>query len=162
MCCILKYMTEWANLLIPAASAAFGGLVGGGSAILTQVVTRRGTSSREQEARHDVFKVKRFEIERETLLASSARRGKRHAPHIRPGTRRHPVDGGSGRLPIELRRRASQDSSVVEPDGGQGLGRCRLFLPLHRHQDLRRSTETSRARVRRIDRCSGQGIVYDR
>lgn len=62
-------MTAWAPLLVPAGSAAFGGLIGAGSAIWAQVITHRGTTAREREARLDAFKIKRFESERETLVA---------------------------------------------------------------------------------------------
>ena len=63
------FMTAWAALLIPAGSAAFGGLAGAGSAIWAKIVTHRSTDARERAARRETLKIKRFESERETLLA---------------------------------------------------------------------------------------------
>lgn len=62
-------MTAWAPLLVPAGSAMVGALIGGGATIAGQLVTNGGTRKREREARRDAFQVKRFEIERDTLIA---------------------------------------------------------------------------------------------
>jgi hypothetical protein len=62
-------MTAWASLLIPAGSAAAGGIVAGASAIWAQAVTQRGTSTREREARREAFILKRLDTERETLIS---------------------------------------------------------------------------------------------
>ncbi|MEO3808075.1 hypothetical protein ABGB17_03645 [Sphaerisporangium sp. B11E5] len=62
-------MVESADLLIPAVSAVIGAIVGGGATIISQILTQRGTYKREREARRDAFQTRRFEIERDTLLA---------------------------------------------------------------------------------------------
>ncbi|MBC6456367.1 hypothetical protein [Actinomadura sp. HBU206391] len=61
-------MTEWANLLIPAASVIAGGLVTGGLTLWGQALVNKGTHAREREARHDAFRVRQREIERDALL----------------------------------------------------------------------------------------------
>jgi hypothetical protein len=58
-----------ADLLIPAGSVLFGGLVTGGFTVASQSLTNRGTSKREWDARRETFRVRRFEIERETLMS---------------------------------------------------------------------------------------------
>lgn len=62
-------MTQWANLLIPAGSVVVGGLVTGSLTLWGQALVNKGTHKREREARHDAFKVKQREIERDALLA---------------------------------------------------------------------------------------------
>jgi hypothetical protein len=58
-----------ADLLIPAGSAVAGALVGGGTTIYSQMIAQSGTRVRDREARQDAFESRRFEIERDTLLA---------------------------------------------------------------------------------------------
>jgi hypothetical protein len=62
-------MTAWANLLIPAGSVVAGGLVTGSLTLWGQALVNKGTHKREREARHDAFKVRQREIERDALLA---------------------------------------------------------------------------------------------
>lgn len=61
-------MTQWANLLIPAGSVIAGGLLTGGLTLWGQALVNKGTHAREREARHDAFKVRQREIERDALL----------------------------------------------------------------------------------------------
>jgi hypothetical protein len=62
-------MATMAALLIPAGSVLFGGLITGGFTVASQSLTNRGTFKRERDARHESFRVRRFEIERETLMS---------------------------------------------------------------------------------------------
>jgi hypothetical protein len=62
-------MTQWASQLIPAGSVVVGGLVTGSLTLWGQALVNKGTHKREREARHDSFKVKQREIERDALLA---------------------------------------------------------------------------------------------
>jgi hypothetical protein len=62
-------MAALADLLIPAGSALVGALIGSAGTIGSQIVTNRGVHKREQEARRDAFMSRRYEIERDTLLA---------------------------------------------------------------------------------------------
>lgn len=62
-------MTQWATQLIPAGSVVVGGLVTGSLTLWGQVLVNKGTHKREREARHDAFKVRQREIERDALLA---------------------------------------------------------------------------------------------
>lgn len=62
-------MTQWANLLIPAGSVVVGGLLTGGLTLWGQALVNKGTHVREREARHDAFKVRQREIERDALGA---------------------------------------------------------------------------------------------
>jgi hypothetical protein len=57
------------ELLIPALSGLAGALIGGAATVWSQIVTHRGTARREREAREHAFMIKRYEIERDTLLA---------------------------------------------------------------------------------------------
>lgn len=57
------------DLLITALTGLAGALIGGGATVWSQTVTHRGTARREHEAREHAFKIKRYEIERDTLLA---------------------------------------------------------------------------------------------
>lgn len=75
-------MTAWASLLVPAGAVAIGGVVTGASAIWTQVLVHRVTSERERESRRDTFMVKRFETERDTLLALYEAVYELHMMHI--------------------------------------------------------------------------------
>jgi hypothetical protein len=62
-------MMQWASQLIPAGSVVVGGLVTGSLTLWGQALVNKGTHKREREARHDAFKVRQREIEREALLA---------------------------------------------------------------------------------------------
>lgn len=62
-------MTQWATQLIPAGSVVVGGLVTGSLTLWGQALVNKGTHKREREARHDAFKVRQREIERDALLA---------------------------------------------------------------------------------------------
>jgi hypothetical protein len=61
-------MTAWASVLIPAGSAIFGAVVAGSAAFGSQIFTQRRTYARERESREHAFTVRRYEIERDTLL----------------------------------------------------------------------------------------------
>ncbi|MGI5223536.1 hypothetical protein [Actinoallomurus sp. CA-142502] len=62
-------MTQWANVLATGGAAAAGGALTGFSAIWAQVVTHRGTSKREREARREESLRKHLNLEQDTLLA---------------------------------------------------------------------------------------------
>jgi len=58
-------MTSWAASLIPVGSLAFGSAL----TLFGQALSDRRTSRRERESRLDAIRVRRYEIERDTLLA---------------------------------------------------------------------------------------------
>jgi hypothetical protein len=58
-------MTEWAASLIPVGSLALGSVL----TMVGQARSDRRISRRESEARRDEFRIRRYEIERDTLLA---------------------------------------------------------------------------------------------
>jgi hypothetical protein len=66
---MLTYVTTWASLLIPAGSVAVGGLITGGFAVWSQNVIHLRTSERDREARYEAFTIRRYELEREVLVA---------------------------------------------------------------------------------------------
>jgi hypothetical protein len=57
-------MTDWATALVPVAALAVGSLL----TMLGQSLTDRRAYRREREARYHDFRIRRFEIERDTLL----------------------------------------------------------------------------------------------
>ncbi|MFI6802624.1 hypothetical protein [Streptosporangium canum] len=61
-------MTDWASLLVPAGGVLLGGIVAGASAMWSQAITQKATHRREREAREHAFAVKRYEIDRDSLL----------------------------------------------------------------------------------------------
>jgi hypothetical protein len=58
-------MTSWAASLIPVASLALGSVL----TMVGQARSDRRISRRERESRRDEFRIRRYEIERDTLLA---------------------------------------------------------------------------------------------
>jgi hypothetical protein len=58
-------MTDWAAMLVPAGTLVAGSVL----TMFGQVLIDRRALRREREARRDAYKVKRYELERETLLA---------------------------------------------------------------------------------------------
>lgn len=62
-------MAAMADVLIPAGAVLLGGVITGVFTIYGQNLTHRSTHKREREARRDAFLVKRYEIERDTLIA---------------------------------------------------------------------------------------------